>query len=105
MLHTLCNCAVCLPIVLPPALLEKESHASNLQSHTLLCADVYNQFFSADFDASRLANSIIQAGSIAGSLDKLSVAVGSLETELYAQVMRKKSGTCSPVSLHAILVW
>jgi len=51
--------------------------------------DVYQQFFSQDFDASRLANSIIQAGSIAGSLDKLSDAVGSLETELYKQVVSR----------------
>ena len=59
-------------------------HGPNLHSGP----DIYNQFFSADFDASRLANSIIQAGSIAGSLDKLTVAVGSLESELYKQVCR-----------------
>jgi hypothetical protein len=42
-----------------------------------------------DFDASRLATSIIQGGAIASMLEKLSSGITRLETELHAQVVTR----------------
>eukprot|EP00729_Bicosta_minor_P009414 gene9414-4147_t len=49
----------------------------------------YGDFFADDFDASRLATSIIQGGTIASSLEKLSSGIARLETELHAQVVTR----------------
>ena len=50
-------------------------------------AELYGQFFVADFDPSRFANNIIQGNSITDSLKQLSAGITRLETELHSQVV------------------